>query len=202
LENSLDLKIARQSSEIMRLTLVERIVKNCEIQNALEEVKRILRPKNLSQPLNLQIATAEWFAMQAARQAGFEIIFMGQGADELFAGYDAFRNIVREKGLEAVNEECKNFLKKAERIDLKRDSLIAKHFGLELRLPFTDKEFVNEALSIPSIEKIRSENDLLRKHALRKLAERIGVPEISYDRGKKAMQYGSGISKKVSQLLH
>lgn len=201
LQGSQDLIVARKSAERMNLPIVERIVETEEIPQALSIVKKILAGKKLSQPLNLQIGVSEYFAFQAAKQAGFETVFMGQGADELFAGYDAFRKIVKEKGLNAVNAECKKFLQKAERIDLKRDKAIAKHFGLELRLPFTEKDFVKVALEIPAREKIHSEKDLLRKHALRKLAGRIGVPKISRERPKKAMQYGSGIGKSLRKLI-
>ena len=201
-ENSPDLKVVEESSEKMGLTLVVKEVSDEEVKKALAIVEKLLTPKNLSQSLNLQIGVSEFFAMQAAKEAGFETIFMGQGADELFAGYDSFRKIVEENGLKAVNAECKRLFQKAERVDLKRDNAIAEHFGLELRLPFCEKEFAEFCLKIPAIEKIHSENDFLRKHVLRKLAERIKVPEISCKRPKKAMQYGSNIRKKVLKLLN
>lgn len=201
IEGSKDLEIARESAKEMNARLFEAIAGEKEIRAALEQAKKILRPRGLSQPLNLQIGCSEFIAMQAAREQGFETVFMGQGADELFAGYDAFRESVEKKGLKEVNEECLVFFKKAGRIDLKRDRLIAQSLGLDLRLPFCEKEFANAALKVPASEKIRSKDDLVRKHALRKLAERIGVPEISRERPKKAMQYGSGIGKRVQKLL-
>ncbi len=39
--------------------------------------------------------------------------------------------------------------------------------------------------------------DLIRKHAIRKLAQDVGVPEISYTKRKKALQYGTQIHKKL-----
>lgn len=201
IEGSRDLETARKTAEEMKLKLVERIVSEKEIKQAIPEVKAILSKLKLDDALNLQIAVSEFFAMQAVKKTGIKIVFMGQGADELFAGYDAFRKIVREKGLKAVNAECKKFLEKASKIDLKRDKAIAKHFGLELRLPYCDKEFAKAALRIPACEKIKSENDLLRKHALRKLAKKLKVPEDCYSRPKKAMQYGSGIGKKIKKVF-
>ena len=201
LENSQDLKFAEKSSEQMNLELVEKIISEKEVKPALLQVRKILAPLQLDDSLNLQIGVSEFFAMKAAKQAGFNVIFMGQGADELFAGYDRFRKTVEEKGIKAVNAECKRLFAKAARVDLKRDKAIAESFGLELRLPFCEKEFAEFCLKIPAKEKIHSQNDLLRKHALRKLAEKIGVPEISYSRLKKAMQYGSSVGKKVIKLL-
>ena len=202
IESSKDITEARKTAEKMKLRIVERIISEKEIPQALKTVKKLLSPLKLDDSLNLQIAVSEFFAMQAVRQAGFKVAFMGQGADELFAGYDAFRKIVQEKGLKAVNAECEKFLQKASRIDLKRDKAIAMHFGLELRLPYCEKNFAKLALKIPAGEKIKSEKDFLRKHALRKLAKKIGVPKECYSRPKKAIQYGSGIGKKVKELIN
>jgi len=200
-EGSKDMEIAVESAKEMKLELFEKIADKQEILEALKQVTKILEPKNLAQPINLQIGVSEFIAMKAAKEQGFEVVFMGQGADELFAGYDNFRKIFAEKGIEAVDEECVRLLKKAEKVDLKRDRLIAEHFRLELRLPFCSKSFVNAALKVPAREKIKSSQDFVRKHALRMLAERIGVPEISRKRAKKAIQYGSGIGKIVQGLL-
>ena len=49
-------------------------------------------------------------------------------------------------------------------------------------------------------EKIIDENDLQRKHAIRKLAASCGVPEISAYKQKKASQYGSKIHKQLLKL--
>lgn len=201
LENSQDLKFAEKSSAEMNLELVEKIISEKEIGPALSQVRKILAPLGLDDSLNLQIGVSEFFAMKAAKDSGFKVIFMGQGGDELFAGYDRFRKTVEEKGLKSVNAECKRLFAKAARVDLKRDNAIAKSLGLELRLPFCEKEFAKFCLKIPAKEKIHSKDDFLRKHALRKLAEKIGVPEISYNRPKKAMQYGSSVGKKVIKLL-
>jgi asparagine synthase (glutamine-hydrolysing) len=48
---------------------------------------------------------------------------------------------------------------------------------------------------VPISDKIRDESDLQRKHIIRKLALQIGVPEISANKRKKALQYGSLIHK-------
>ena len=200
-EGSKDLEIAKQSAKEMELGFFAKTTGKQEILEALKQVEKILKSKSLAQPINLQIGVSEFIAMKAVKEQGFETVFMGQGADELFAGYDNFRKIFAENGIEAVNEECIRVLKKAEKVDLKRDRLIAEYFGLELRLPFCSKDFVSMALKIPAREKIKSSQDFVRKHALRMLAERIGVPEISRKRAKKAIQYGSGIGKIVQGLL-
>ncbi len=49
--------------------------------------------------------------------------------------------------------------------------------------------------AIPISEKIHDSEDLYRKHIIRKLAREVNVPELSYTKRKKALQYGSKIHK-------
>jgi asparagine synthase (glutamine-hydrolysing) len=63
--------------------------------------------------------------------------------------------------------------------------------------PLLLSEFIEFAKSVPITEKILDSEDLMRKHAIRKLAKEIGVPEISYTKRKKALQYGTKIHRKL-----
>ncbi len=63
--------------------------------------------------------------------------------------------------------------------------------------PLLSTEFVAFAKTVPITEKILDSEDLMRKHAIRKLAKEIGVPEISYTKRKKALQYGTKIHRKL-----
>jgi len=72
---------------------------------------------------------------------------------------------------------------------------VTSEFGVRIIQPLLSKEFIEYAKSIPVSEKITGEDDLMRKHIIRKLASKIGVPEISTNKRKKALQYGSLIHK-------
>ena len=63
--------------------------------------------------------------------------------------------------------------------------------------------FITYARNLPLYGKIRGSDDMLRKHAIRDLALKIGVPEISARKRKKALQYGTLIHKNLikSKLL-
>jgi asparagine synthase (glutamine-hydrolysing) len=61
--------------------------------------------------------------------------------------------------------------------------------------PFLSKTFVKYAKSIPMEYKINGQDDMLRKHILREIAIRIGVPKEAAMHPKKAIQYGSMIHK-------
>ena len=80
-------------------------------------------------------------------------------------------------------------------INLERDDAVSMANGVELRVPFLDKDIISLALDIPARYKIKDSDDLLRKHILRDVAKSIGVPDYIADRPKKAAQYGSGINR-------
>ena len=58
-------------------------------------------------------------------------------------------------------------------------------------------EFIQYAKTLPLEDKILDSEDLIRKHAIRRLAKDVGVPEISYNKRKKALQYGTKIHRKL-----
>ena len=57
------------------------------------------------------------------------------------------------------------------------------------------EKFIEFAKIIPIEEKIKSEEDMIRKHIIRRLALDMGVPQEAAMKPKKALQYGSWIHK-------
>jgi asparagine synthase (glutamine-hydrolysing) len=74
------------------------------------------------------------------------------------------------------------------------------YHNVELRLPFTNLQVVNFALTLPLKLKILSPTDRLGKRVLRKVAEDFGLPEFIINRAKKAVQYSSGVDKALRKL--
>jgi asparagine synthase (glutamine-hydrolysing) len=74
------------------------------------------------------------------------------------------------------------------------------YHNIELRLPFTNLQVVNFALSLPLKLKILSPTDWLEKRVLRKVAEDFGLPEFITNKAKKAVQYSSGVDKALRKL--
>ncbi|MGI0040463.1 MAG: asparagine synthase-related protein, partial [Nitrosopumilaceae archaeon] len=66
--------------------------------------------------------------------------------------------------------------------------------------PFLSKEFVTFAKKIPIEEKIHGPDDLMRKHIVRDLGLKIGVPKEAAFKRKKALQYGSLIHKALMKI--
>jgi asparagine synthase (glutamine-hydrolysing) len=73
----------------------------------------------------------------------------------------------------------------------------SKEYNVSDKQPFLSRDFIEYAKKIPIDKKIRSSNDLLRKHILREVAILLNVPVEAALQPKKALQYGSLIHKNL-----
>jgi asparagine synthase (glutamine-hydrolysing) len=74
---------------------------------------------------------------------------------------------------------------------------VSNEFNVSVKQPFLSCGFIEYAKKIPLDKKIRSSNDLLRKHILREVAILLNVPVEAALQPKKALQYGSLIHKNL-----
>ena len=103
-------------------------------------------------------------AKYISQNTDFKVILNGDGADEVEMGYIYF--YLAPNAMEAQEESMK-LVKNISMFDGLRVDRNISHFGLEARVPFLDKEFVNMYLNIePSLKiptKLRMEKYLIRK---------------------------------------
>lgn len=115
------------------------------------------------------------------------------GFDELFCGYDRYRSIYcqgEEALLFFMEEKIEN-----EHHMMREISMIINLLNISSYQPFLDDAFVKYAKDVPFEFKITGADDMMRKHVIRDIALRIGVPSESALHPKKAMQYGTRIHK-------
>lgn len=198
LQDSPAFSFSEKAAVLLGLPLERVAVKKSDLPFFLEKTKAIISSNAFFQ---LQIAVPEFIAMNAAKEHNFQHVFCGQGADELFFGYDEFRRCL-ENGASflQLDELRKQKLFDFWRDNLSRDLAVANHFSLGLKAPFLFPPFIKQALAFSAKENILSENDFLRKRILRELAESLLVPKEISQRKKKAIQYDSGLSKGLKKL--
>lgn len=160
----------------------------CEIGDVEGIVKQVIRSTGLRDPVNVSISVPLFAACSNVTE---KTVLTGMGADELFAGYSAFRTA------KDVNSLCWKMLEKARAQDLLRDKAIASCFGLELRTPFLDIDVVRLAMQLPAEMKLSADQN---KIILRQIARDVGVPEEVCALKKRAAQYGSGAMKALERL--
>jgi asparagine synthase (glutamine-hydrolysing) len=159
-------------------------------QNTVAKIKQTIKTDNLSWNEN---CIAFYYVSKLAKNLGIDVVVTANGIDELFCGYNAYRLVISEgesKILEMMNSKLDNEIKM-----MKAVNQIASEFNVRIIQPLLSSDFIEFAKTIPIHEKIHDSEDMQRKHIIRKLASEVGVPEISYTKRKKALQYGSKIHK-------
>ncbi|MDE1724600.1 MAG: asparagine synthase [Thaumarchaeota archaeon] len=160
-----------------------------DLLSAAEETIKILRVFN---PIEIRNNVVVYLTMNAAKRSGCGSMMTGDGADELFAGYNFFKKMSQtelEKDLERI-WSIMHFPSKS----------IANAIGISLHTPFLDPIVLEYAKNIPSDLKIRDEKGKrYGKWILRKAFEN-DLPGSIIWRDKFAMQDGSGTSGLTSFL--
>ncbi|MFB5647231.1 MAG: asparagine synthase C-terminal domain-containing protein [Candidatus Nitrosomaritimum yanchengensis] len=156
------------------------------------DINQKIKTENLSWNEN---CIAFYYVSKLAQSLDIDTVVTANGIDELFCGYNAYRDVFSEgesKILELMDSKLENEL-----LMMKAVNLISSEFGVKIIQPLLSPEFIEFAKTIPITEKILDSEDLMRKHAIRRLAKDVQVPEISYNKRKKALQYGTKIHRKL-----
>ena len=187
-----DLLFAREVNEQLQFSHKILEIEVDSFEKISSDIHQKIQTDNLSWNEN---CIAFYYVSKLAASLNLDIVVTANGIDELFCGYNRYRDVISH-GEVAVNELMDQKLDNEIKM-MKAVNQISSEFGVTIIQPLLSSEFVTFAKSIPITEKILDSEDLMRKHAIRKLAQDVGVPEISYTKRKKALQYGTQIHKKL-----
>ena len=156
-------------------------------EDAIKRIPDVIRDLETNDITTIRAATGMYLLSEYISKNHDEIvIFSGEGADELLAGYLYFHYAHSSKALE---DESIRLVKNLPYYDvLRADRATASH-GLELRVPFLDKRFVRFCMAINGDMKAPQQN--IEKFYLRKAFESILPKEIVWRR-KEAFSDGVG----------
>ncbi|MBE6512902.1 MAG: asparagine synthetase B [Methanobrevibacter olleyae] len=195
-EKSQDIVFSKDMANELDLPIKTIIIDENAVKESIKPVLTAIEDDNL---MKLGVGMTIYLAAKAMKEDDVKVALSGQGADELFGGYNRYLKHFEKNSLFdayfALDEEIYHDIANMHHVNLERDDAVSMANGVELRVPFLDKDIINLALDIPGKYKIRDNDDILRKHILRDVAKSIGVPDHIADRPKKAAQYGSGINK-------
>jgi asparagine synthase (glutamine-hydrolysing) len=197
LENMPEVRHAEDAAKALGMKIQIKTYSVDNVEAALPKVLWLIEETNV---VNASIAIPLYWASEVTANVGLKVLMAGQGADELFGGYRKYTRTYSEKGARALRKELFNDVAECYVTNFQRDNQTCMYHNVELRLPFTNLQVVNFALSLPLKLKILSPTDWLGKRVLRRVAEDFGLPEFIANKAKKAVQYASGVDKALRKL--
>ena len=196
LENSPDLKAAKKASEYIG-TIHHEII--FTVQEGLDAIKDVIYHLETYDVTTIRASTPMYLMARVIKSMGIKMVISGEGADEIFGGYLYFH---KAPNAEEFHKETVRKLNKLHQYDCLRANKSLAAWGIEGRVPFLDKEFLDVAMSINPSDKMISE-DKMEKWILRKAFEDLLPDEIAW-RQKEQFSDGVGYNwiDKLKELVN
>ena len=161
LEGSPDLEAARRVAD--HIGTVHHEVK-FTVQEGLDAIRDVIYQLETYDITTVRASTPMYLLARVIRSMGIKMVLSGEGADELFGGYLYFH---KAPSAMDFHEETVRKLDKLHLYDCLRANKALAAWGIEGRVPFLDKEFMDVAMRInpkdKMIDKERMEKWVVRK---------------------------------------
>ena len=159
------------------------------IQEGLDAIRDVIYHLETYDITTVRASTPMYLMARAIKALGIKMVLSGEGADELFGGYLYFHKAPSDK---AFHEETVRKLDKLHQYDCLRANKSLAAWGIEGRVPFLDKEFMDVAMRINPKDKMIN-GERMEKWVVRKAFEQY-LPESVAWRQKEQFSDGVGYS--------
>ncbi len=144
------------------------------IEEGIQILEKLIWHLETYDVTSIRASTPMYFLSKAITDRGIKVVLSGEGSDEIFGGYLYFRNAPSVADFQKETIERVQLLSTA---DLLRADKSTMAHGLEARVPFLDKAFLELAIKIQPKEKMPKTYDGIEKYILRKAFD---TPEQPY----------------------
>jgi asparagine synthase (glutamine-hydrolysing) len=186
LRGSPDLAAARKMADYLK-TVHHEI--HFTIQEGLDAIRDVIYHLETYDVTTVRASTPMYLMARVIKSMGIKMVLSGEGADEIFGGYLYFHKAPDGR---SFHEETVRKLGKLHLYDCLRANKSLAAWGVEGRVPFLDKEFMDVAMRLNPEDK-RPSNGRIEKWILRKAFEDMLPPEIAW-RQKEQFSDGVGYS--------
>lgn len=166
-----DAKAARQAAEFLGTDHHEI---HFTVQQGVEILEKIIWNIETYDIISVRASVPMFLLSKVIAEKGIKVILSGEGADEIFGGHLYFRNA---PSTEEFQKETIERVQKLFTADLLRADKSTMANGIETRIPFLDKEFLDATIRIKPEEKQPKTYDGIEKYILRKAFD---TPEDPY----------------------
>ncbi|NNF21829.1 MAG: asparagine synthase B [Saprospiraceae bacterium] len=159
------------------------------VQEGLDAIRDVIYHLETYDMTTVRASTPMYLLARVIKSMGIKMVLSGEGADEIFGGYLYFH---KAPNPEAFHEESVRKLSTLHQYDCLRANKSLAAWGVEGRVPFLDKEFMDVAMRLNPKDKM-SGNGKIEKHILRKAFEDLLPHEVAW-RQKEQFSDGVGYS--------
>jgi asparagine synthase (glutamine-hydrolysing) len=191
MEGSEDLKAAQMMADRLGTNHHQYIYTEEDMIRALPKVIYHLESFD---PALVRSAIPNFFLAELAKKT-VKVILSGEGADEIYAGYD-YMNVMDDP--QALQHEMIHITSALHNTNLQRADRVSMAFGLEARVPFLDTRSIKLGLGLPAKWKIHKNRPA--KFLLRRTFKN-DLPKFIVDRPKQKFSKGAGSSDVIAQKV-
>ena len=191
-ETSSDLAAARQAAEYLGTEHYERVYTGAEAEAVTADVVRSIEHFD---PSLVRSAVPNYLLAEMTAKH-VKVVLTGEGADELFAGYEYLGDLGHSDDL---HDEMVRTIEGLHNLNLQRADRVTMAHGLEARVPFLDREVIALALGQPARWKLTppgTQEKLLLRQAFEGW-----LPENLLYRDKEQFGDGSGAADVLTHKL-
>ena len=133
------------------------------IQEGIDALREVIYHIETYDVTTIRASTPMYLMARQIKAMGIKMVLSGEGADELFGGYLYFH---KAPNAQEFHEELNRKVSKLHMFDCLRANKSMAAWGVEARVPFLDKEFVDVAMRINPEAKMCKDGKI-EKHIIR-----------------------------------
>ena len=133
---------------------------NYTVQEGLDAIRDVIYHIETYDVTTVRASTPMYLLARYIKSMGIKMVLSGEGADEVFGGYLYFH---KAPDAQAFHEETVRKIGKLHLYDCLRANKSLAAWGVEGRVPFLDKEFLDVAMSINPQEKMCPGKEIEKK---------------------------------------